>query len=277
MTRLPDSVRKAAVSGMFYPGSPAELSGDIEAMLGQAPSTASREKPIALIVPHAGYVYSGQTAAAAYSLVKGCSFSSVVVVSPSHREYFSGVSIYPGDAYETPLGQVSIATALRERLLTLSGVVKASVAGHGAEHAVEVHVPFLQKALGNFLLLPLVMGDQSRETCYTLGEELGDLLRNERSLLVASTDLSHFYAAPEADRRDGIVLADLEKFEPDRLMTDIEEGRAEACGGGPVVAVMIAARALGAHRLRILAHTNSGQVTGDHHSVVGYCSAVMSA
>jgi len=277
MPRPPDSIRKPAVSGMFYPGSPAELAGDIEAMLGHASPAAARGKPIALIVPHAGYVYSGPTAAAAYSLVKGCSYSSVVVVSPSHREYFSGVSVYPGEAYETPLGQVSIATALRERLLAASDVVKASGAGHGAEHAVEVHVPFLQKALGSFLLLPLVMGDQSRETCYALGEELGNVLRDEQSLLVASTDLSHFYAAPEADRRDGIVLADLEKFEPDRLMSDIEEGRAEACGGGPVVAVMIAARALGARRLRILAHTNSGQVTGDHHSVVGYCSAVMSA
>jgi len=277
MSRPLDAVRRAAVAGMFYPGSAAELAQEIDTLLQRAPRATLHGRPVALVAPHAGYIYSGPTAAAAYALLKGLEYSTVVVVSPSHREYFAGVSVYPGDAYETPLGRVPVDTALRDRLLAISEVVTSSAAGHGAEHAVEVHVPFLQKALGSFRFLPLVMGDQSRETCYALGEDLANVLRNESSLLVASTDLSHFYTALEAERRDGIVLGDLEKFEPERLMGDLEEGQAEACGGGPVVAVMIAARALGARRLRILSHTHSGQITGDCHSVVGYCSAVMSA
>lgn len=275
MSRPLETVRRAAVAGMFYPDSAAELAQEIDTLLRQAPHTAVHGKPVALVAPHAGYIYSGPTAAAAYCLLKGMEYATVVVVSPSHREYFSGVSVYPGNAYETPLGRVPVDTELRDRLLAISEVVTSSVAGHGAEHAVEVHVPFLQKALGSFRFLPLVMGDQSRETCYALGEDLGNMLRGVSSLLVASTDLSHFYTAAEAERRDCIVLGDLESFDPERLMGDLEEGRAEACGGGPVVAVMIAARALGARRLRILGHTHSGQITGDRHSVVGYCSAVM--
>ncbi len=277
VSRPLDAVRRAAVAGVFYPDSAAELAQEIDTLLQQVPRTAVHGKPVALVAPHAGYMYSGPTAASAYCLLEGFEYSTVVVVSPSHREYFAGVSVYSGNAYETPLGRVPVDAALRDRLLAISKVVTSSAAGHGAEHAVEVHVPFLQKALGSFRFLPLVMGDQSRETCYALGEDLGKVLQGESSLLVASTDLSHFHSAAEADRRDGIVLGDLESFEPERLMGDLEEGRAEACGGGPVVAVMIAARALGARRLRILGRTHSGQITGDRHSVVGYCSAVMTS
>jgi AmmeMemoRadiSam system protein B len=272
----PDSIRKAAVAGMFYPGSAPELAADLESMFAQAARPVPGERPIALVAPHAGYVYSGQTAAGAYALLEGIDVATVVVVSPSHREYFPGVTVYPGDGYETPLGLVNVDTAMRDRLLSGSKIVKASRAGHGAEHAVEVHLPFLQKVLGSFLFLPLVMGDQSRETCYSLGEVLGEILQDTSTLLVASTDLSHFHPAGEAERRDRIVLGDLESFAPERLMSDIEEGLAEACGGGPLVAVMVAARSLGASSLRVLAYTHSGNVTGENDSVVGYCSAVMS-
>lgn len=276
MSPQPESVRRAAVAGMFYPESPSELAGEVDMLLDRAATPAISGEPVALVVPHAGYVYSGSTAAVAYALLKEAKVSTVVVVSPSHRECFSGVSVYPGTAYETPLGRVPVDTVLRDQLMAASGVVRSTRSGHGAEHALEVHLPFLQKMLGEFHLLPLVMGDQSRETCFALGEALATVLRGTSSLLVASTDLSHFHTAAEAERRDGIVLADLESFDPELLMSDLEKGQAEACGGGPVVAVMIAARALGARRLQVLAHTHSGKVTQDNHSVVGYCSAVMS-
>lgn len=275
MSPHPDTVRPAAVAGMFYPGSPSELAEEVDTLLARASVTPVKGDPVALVVPHAGYVYSGPTAAAAYALLKGKQIDTVVVVSPSHREYFAGVSVYPGTAYETPLGSVQVDTGLRDRLLAASGVVRSTRSGHGAEHALEVHLPFLQKTIGAFHLLPLVMGDQSRGTCFTLGSALGAVLHAGSCLLVASTDLSHFHPAAEAERRDGIVLEDLESFDPDRLMDDLETGEAEACGGGPVVAVMIAAHALGAKRLEVLAHTHSGRITNDYHSVVGYCSAVI--
>lgn len=272
----PEATRKAAVAGMFYPGTAVELAGELQGLFAQAPGPPGGERPIALVAPHAGYVYSGRTAAKAYALLKGMDVTTVVVVSPSHREYFPGVSVYPGAAYETPLGLVPVDTAMRDRLLQASAIVQASPAGHGAEHAIEVHLPFLQMILGHFLLLPLVMGDQSRENCYALGEALGGILQGTSALLVASTDLSHFHPAGQAERLDRIVLGALEDFEPERLMGDLEDGRAEACGGGPVVAVMVAARVLGATSVRVLAHTHSGRVTGENDSVVGYCSAVMS-
>jgi MEMO1 family protein len=272
---LVDSVRRPAVAGMFYPASPVDLGSEVDFMLAENSGITSSGDLIAIVAPHAGYVYSGSTAAAAYALLKGMKVSTVVVVSPSHREYFAGVSVYPGTAYETPLGPIPVDGALRERLLSASPIVRSIRSGHGAEHALEVHLPFLQKTLGNFNLLPLVMGDQSRETCYGLGEALAPLLKGTSCLLIASTDLSHFHSAVEAERRDAVVLEDLEIFEPGRLMDDLENGRAEACGGGPVVAVMIAAQALGARRLKVVAHTHSGKVTDDNHSVVGYCAAVM--
>jgi MEMO1 family protein len=270
-----ESVRRAAVAGMFYPGSTEDLGGEVDLLLTKAPVAVLPGEPVALVAPHAGYAYSGPTAAAAYTLIKGMKVSTVVVVSPSHREYFPGVSVYPGTAYETPLGLIPVDVAMRDRLLAASALVRSTRSGHGTEHALEVHLPFLQKVLGEFRLLPLVMGDQSRDTCYGLGEVLGMLLQGESCLLVASTDLSHFHPAVEAERRDGIVLKDLESFEPGRLMDDLENDKAEACGGGPVVAVMIAAQALGARRLKVLAHTHSGTVNYDTQSVVGYCAAVM--
>jgi MEMO1 family protein len=277
MPPLSDSVRRPAVAGMFYPGSQRELGDDVDVLLAEAAIPSGVERPIALVAPHAGYVYSGPTAAAAYALLRDQQFQTVVVVSPSHREYFPGVSVYPGSGYETPLGVIPLAAGIRERLLDASHIVKSSKAGHATEHAVEVHLPFLQKVLGVFHLLPLVMGEQSRATCFALGEALGTVLKNESALLVASTDLSHFHPAAEAERRDRVVLQDLKAFDPEVLMDDLEAEKAEACGGGPVVAVMVAARALGARQLRVLGHTHSGKITGDTHSVVGYCSAVMTA
>jgi MEMO1 family protein len=272
-----DGVRKAAVAGMFYPGNARELADDLDLMFSEVPRASVPGRPIALIAPHAGYVYSGPTAAAAYGLLKGQRYQTVVVVSPSHREYFGGVSVYSGAGYETPLGLVPVAVELRERLVERTKIVKSSKSGHGLEHAVEVHLPFLQKVLGGFELLPLVMGEQSRNTCVALGEALGDILKDGSSLLVASTDLSHFHPASEAERRDQIVVNDLKRFDPELLMEDLEAEKAEACGGGPVAAVMIAAQAMGASRLIVLGHTHSGKITGDNQSVVGYCSAVMTA
>ncbi len=272
-----DDVRRPAVAGTFYPDSPADLASAVEHLIGCATTPDQADRPIALVAPHAGYMYSGPTAASAYALLNDVSVETVVVVSPSHREYFDGVSVFPGSAYETPLGEIPIDAGLREKLLAASPLVRATRAGHGSEHAVEVHLPFLQKQLGQFRLLPLVMGDQSRATCFALGGALGTVLAGTSTMLVASTDLSHFHPAADAERRDRIVLDDLAAFDPECLMHDLEEGEAEACGGGPVVAVMIAARLLGARRMRVLSHTHSGIITGERDSVVGYCAAVATA
>ena len=270
----PDDIREPAVAGLFYPDNAATLRGDIERLYQQVSGKSRTGTVRGIIAPHAGYMYSGFTAASGYALLGGAQYNTVVIVSPSHREFFEGVSVYPGSAYRTPLGAVSIDTELRDRLVDASDIVQVTAKGHGEEHAVEVHLPFLQVILPSFRLLPLVVGHQSREICFGLGRDLGGVLKGENVLLVASTDLSHYYPATVAQRLDGAVIQDLECFDPEALMDDLEAGKAEACGGGPVIAVMSALKAIGAQRMEVIHHCTSGDITGDTSSVVGYVTAV---
>jgi MEMO1 family protein len=268
------TVRPPAVGGMFYPADPIALRRQVRQFLESAPHKAIRGNVTGIISPHAGYMYSGLTAAAAYSSLGGKSFKTVVVVSPSHREFFAGVSVYSGDGYRTPLGSIPVDAELREALLALCPPVQASGAGHGDEHAIEVQLPFLQETLGSFALLPLVMGEQRRDVCLQLGECLGSLLGPRNALLVASTDLSHYHASRVADAMDRVMVEDIKRFDYEQLMTDLESGTTEACGGGPTVAVMAALHRSGARGIDVVHHCNSGDITGDTRSVVGYLSAV---
>ncbi len=266
-------VRPPAVAGMFYPADPGELAGTIAAMIPRK-TAGGRAAVRGIIAPHAGYAYSGPTAAKAYSLLCPGAYDTVVIIAPSHREHFEGVSVYDGEAYLTPLGSVPVDAPLREALLREAPFVRSSARGHGAEHAVEVHLPFLQTVIGSFSFLPLVIGNQTPETCFALGEALGNVLRGRKALLVASTDLSHFRSASEAREVDAVMIGDVRSFDPVALMSHLREGATEACGGGPAVAVLTALRALGGTRLDVLGYATSGDVTGDLRSVVGYMSAV---
>jgi MEMO1 family protein len=268
-------VRKPAVAGMFYPASPGELERAVRDLLESVTVRVGSGKVVGIIAPHAGYVYSGETAARAYAQVLGQTRHLVVVISPSHREFFDGVSVYPGDGYETPLGAIPIDMEARDSLREALPGLMLSAQGHGTEHALEVQLPFLQCALQPFMLLPLVIGHQSREHCFALGEALGVICAGKDVLFVASTDLSHFSPATAAKRLDAVVAQDITVFDPGRLMRDLEAGAGEACGGGPVAAVMTACDRLGARKPTILGQTDSGMVTGDHQSVVGYLSAVI--
>jgi AmmeMemoRadiSam system protein B len=268
------SIRRPAVSGMFYPENPDALRRQVQQLFERAPRKSVAGHILGIVSPHAGYLYSGLTAAAAYALLAGTKVETVVVVSPSHREYFAGVSVYPGDGYETPLGSVPVDQDLREELVKVCPLVRSNNAGHGEEHAIEVQLPFLQETLGEFKLLPLVMGDQSRTTCMALGKCLGAVVRGKNAVLVASTDLSHYHSSRVAEAMDSVMIEDVKRFDEDQLMTDLESGTTEACGGGPTVAVMAALKVLGARHMEVVHHCNSGDITGDTRSVVGYLSAV---
>jgi MEMO1 family protein len=272
----PDStpmVRPPAVAGMFYPGSSGELEADVNRYLSECGPHTPAGSLVGLVVPHAGYEFSGLTAAYAFSLVKPGQFSSVVIVSPSHREYFPGISIHPGNAWRTPLGDIPVDTALRDAIVKLDPAIELSLHGHGREHAIEVQLPFLQKTAGALPVVPIVIGDQRRENCLRLGETLGKACQGKNVLLVASSDLSHYHAYDEAGVLDRMAAGSIASFDEMKLMSDLEAERCEACGGGPVVSVMIAARSLGADKAEILHACNSGDVTGDHSAVVGYLSA----
>jgi AmmeMemoRadiSam system protein B len=269
-------IRPPAVAGKFYPDDPRLLREMVTGLLDEAESEPVSGEIRGIVAPHAGYVFSGLTAAHAYRLLRGSDVSVVVIVSPSHFDFFHGVSVYPGDAYETPLGTIPVNTVLRDALIAACDVVIVSEAGHRTEHALEVQLPFLQVVLrpGSFTLVPLVIGEQKRDTCFALARALGEVLQNQNAVLVASTDLSHYYPGSVADRLDEVIARDIAAFDYEQLMADLETHRTEACGGGPTVAVMAALEDLGVRKIKITHRSNSGDTTGDYSSVVGYLSAV---
>jgi AmmeMemoRadiSam system protein B/AmmeMemoRadiSam system protein A len=267
-------IRQPAVAGSFYPAGPAELGKMIDGFLSKA-APPPQEKLVALVAPHAGYVYSGPVAAYSYALLKGRKYDRVVVIAPSHYEAFGFSSVYDGAAYVTPFGQVPVDQAFAAKLAKMSPTIKLSGVGHTPspdhpEHSVEVQLPFLQRVLGQFQLVPIVMGDQSYDNCRALGAALAKLVQGTNTLIVASSDLSHYHKYDEAEKLDHKTLKAIEEYDYLDLARNLELRVWEACGGGPIVATMIAAERLGATQAKVLHYANTGDVTGDHSRVVGY-------
>jgi hypothetical protein len=246
----------------------------VQALLDAAELAPIAGRLVALVAPHAGHVYSGSVAACAYRLVQGASYDIVAIVAPNHRISSADPILTTAHrAYWTPLGEAPVANDLLEALDRRIGLARLQ---RDQEHSLEIQLPFLQVALaGGFTLLPVMLNDQSSAICHTLGEALADVLRDHNALLVASTDLSHFYDAATAARLDRAVTERIAAFDPAGLLQALAAGKGHACGGGPTAAVMLAARALGANRAKLLKYATSGDVTGDFHSVVGYAAAAV--
>ena len=268
-----DVLRKSVIAGSWYPGDPSVLRKDIQNYFKAVPDLALEGEIVALIAPHAGYIYSGQVAAYAYKLICGKKYDAVVVIGPSHRVAFSGVSIYSRGGYETPLGVVSVNKSLAEAIKDLNEIIKEMPAAHLQEHSLEIQLPFLQVALGEFSFVPLVMGDQSENTCRKLAAAIHQAAGGRKILIVASSDLSHFHDYNTAKKLDEVILRHLKESDAAGLMETLTGGTAEACGGGPMVVAMLAARMFGANKAHLLKYANSGDVTGDKSSVGGYASA----
>jgi AmmeMemoRadiSam system protein B/AmmeMemoRadiSam system protein A len=275
-----DEVRPAAVAGTFYPADPAELGAMVDGFLAQAKVPAVPGL-IAIVAPHAGYPYSGAVAAHSYALLKGRKPQRVVVIAPSHYEAFGFTSVYDGDAYSTPLGRVPVDRDFVKRLVHMAPSIRLSSAGHKPsgdkrEHALEVQLPFLQRVLGEFRLVPIIMGDQSWEACRALGVALAKLSQGSDTLIVASSDLTHYRSYDDDVRLDHKTLKAIEQWDYLGMSLNFEQQNWEACGGGPIIATMIAAERLGANKAQVLKYANTGDVTGDHSRVVGYAAIAFS-
>ncbi len=267
-------LRPSAVAGTFYSDDPVALRNEIEGYLAQAEASAIDEsEPVALLVPHAGYSFSGAVAADAYRLIEGCKFDLVVVVAPTHHHYFDGISIYNAGNYMTPLGEVEVDRELAAELISKYPEISFVSEAHRFEHSLEVQLPFLQVVLGNFRLLPMIMGQQGWSQALKLAEIVAQLAVGRRLLLVASSDLSHFHNAVEAQELDQQIVKTVAAFDPAAFWSLIENRQAEACGAGPLLSVMLAAQNIGADRAQILTYRHSGEVCGDNSRVVGYMSA----
>jgi AmmeMemoRadiSam system protein B len=269
-----ENIRTAHVAGYFYPGDPQQLRGQINDFLKTAKPPNEIENIFGIVSPHAGYAYSGKTAAYVYNLIKGKNYKRVIIISPSHSEYFSGISVYNGDAYETPLGLLEVDKEFVNRLVENSKTIFKGVEGHRNEHALEVQLPFLQSVLNDFKIVPVVMGEQSRMFVDELAKKLSEVTDYE-TLIVSSSDMSHFHSKSEADKLDSIVEKRITSFDFDGLQEDLDNQKTEACGGGPIVAMMKAAALKNKHHALVVHRSDSGDVFGDNREVVGYLSAVV--
>lgn len=266
------TLRRAAVAGSWYPANPETLAREVDGYLAGVDRSPIGE-PLAIIAPHAGLMYSGPIAAHAYSLLRGRDIDVAVLVGPSHYVGFDGVAIYERGAFDTPFGPIPIAEHCASALALGSRMVRAHPAAHVREHSLEMQLPFLKRVLPNASIVPLVMGHQRRDTAYELGDAIAAAVTGRRAVIVASTDLSHYQTAETAAKLDNKVIQQVLRFDPDGLMSLLEAHPEHACGGGPTVAVMRAARALGAKDARVLRYGDSGDVSGDKDAVVGYLAA----
>lgn len=272
-----ENIRKSVIAGSWYPGKPSILKHDIEAYFESVPERDIAGQIRGLVVPHAGYFYSGQVAAYAYKLIRGKKYDAVVIVGPSHRVAFSGVSVFSHGGYETPLGVVPVHDTLAADIKKNSEIVRDIPAAHLQEHSLEIQLPFLQVALGEFLFVPLVMGDQRPDTCYELAEAIYAGVKNKNVLLVGSSDLSHFHNSNQALQLDAVVKKYLQNGDADGLLRSLDNDICEACGGGPIAVTMMVAQKMGALKSQLLKYAHSGEISGDNNSVVGYAAAVFYA
>jgi MEMO1 family protein len=272
----PRRVRPAAVAGSWYPATAGVLTSEVDRLLAGAAEASGpvTGDPIALIAPHAGLKYSGPVAACAYEPLRGRTFDLAVLVGPSHFVGFDGVAVYRSGAFETPMGMVPVDADAAAALMRSTSIVRDHDAAHVREHSLEMQLPFLQRLHPQMPILPLVMGYQTAATASALADGLAATLRDRRAVLVASSDLSHYHPANVAARLDRVVIDLVSRFDADGLQAALDANAGHACGGGPIVAVMRAARQLGATAGTTVRYADSGDVSGDKTAVVGYMAAM---
>jgi hypothetical protein len=272
-------VRPSPIAGQWYPSDPKRLSTQVDRYVHDATLPELKGEVVAIITPHAGHMYSGPVAGYAFAALQGYKPDVVAVVSPMHYPYNEPLLTTAHDAYETPLGIIPVDA---EAVQTLSDLLEKEL-GYGLsrirrdqEHSLEIELPFLQRVIeSEFKLLPVMVRDQSQRVTRSLGQCLAETLRTRKALLVASTDLSHFYPQHIANELDETMLQCIEAFDPEAVILAEEEGRGFACGRGALAAVLWAAKDLGGDAVKILKHATSGDITGDTSQVVGYGAAVV--
>jgi AmmeMemoRadiSam system protein B len=272
-------LRPSPIAGQWYPGDPKRLAREVDGYIAAARMPAISGKVVAVMAPHAGHRYSGPVAGYAFAALRGLTPELVAVISPMHHPYEQPLLTSAHEAYVTPLGVIPVEVAavetLDKRLQEKLGFGLTRVA-NDPEHSLEIELPFLQRVLSDpFHLLPVMVRDQSAHTAQALGEGLAEVLAGRSALLVASSDLSHYYPQNLANSLDDEMLRQVAAFDPQGVIHIEEAGKGFACGRAAVAAVLWAARGLGADRAQILRHATSGDITGDYSQVVGYGAAVI--
>jgi len=278
-------IRPSPIAGQWYSGDSTRLATQVDKYIEEARLPEINGEVVAVMAPHAGHIYSGPVAGYAFAALRGLSPDVAVIISPMHYPYYEPLITTAHQAYATPLGNIPVnqdaIKQLNEYLIDELGFGLAAV-HRDSEHSLEIELPFLQRALSkSFSLVPIMMREQNTTVARGLGKSLAKLIStdfanlNQSAILVASTDLSHFYTQKEAERLDTEMLHQVEAFDPAGVIQIEDQGKGFACGRGALASVMWAAKELGANHAQILNYATSGNVTGDFERVVGYGAAVM--
>jgi len=266
-------IKEPSVAGAFYPAQKEALKEMVDAFLSKAPKVKHGGKLIALITPHAGYQFSGQVAAYAYKQLEGQDIDTVVLIGPSHRKRFQGASVYARGSFRIPLGDVRIDEHLAGLLINKKANIVVDPDAFGEEHSLEVQIPFLQRTLKRFKIVPILIGSPTRESFESLVENLTRfLMDNDKAIIIASTDLSHYHDYQTAMRMDNNVIGSIKSILIEELNGHLMKGTGELCGAYPVIYTMAIARELGANNGLLYKYAHSGDVTGERSHVVGYAA-----
>lgn len=263
------SVRAPVVAGTFYPASSAKLQSEIASLFGVRP-TKRRIPAKGILAPHAGYIYSGAVAAQSYQSTEPASL--YLILGPNHTGLGTRVSLWPDGAWRIPLGEVSIDTEAARSLLEGSQLLQADRLAHAREHCIEVQLPLIQSLGHPFKFVPMVLGHLSPEECAILGQELAAFVksRKERTVIVASSDMSHYVPDSTARRLDKLAMDKMLEMDPEGLYETVEKYGITMCGYIPATVMITATLALGAKNCELIRYTTSAEASGDYDHVVGY-------
>jgi AmmeMemoRadiSam system protein B len=268
-------IRLPAVAGKFYPDEPGRLCAALDTFLGVGAGTEKKIRARACIVPHAGYVYSGEVAGEVYRSIEIP--ARAILIGPRHFPRGASLAILSDGSWQTPLGLAPIDRPLAEKIIRAFPALREDAVAHGAEHSLEVQLPFLQRLVPSFSFVPIVIGPAQWETLEALGHALAGVIaaESEPVLLVASSDMNHYESDAVTRVKDRKAIDRILALEPRKLFDTVRDEQISMCGYAAAVAVLVAARDLGATRATLIRYATSGEVNGDMESVVGYAGVAI--
>lgn len=267
---MPSPVRKPAVAGQFYPGSESELRKKIKSFIEE---DAKKIQALGAVVPHAGYIYSGETAGAVYSRL--VIPETVILIGPNHTGYGESCAIQARGSWKTPLGEVQVDSILAEKILESSSSLHENDAAHEREHSIEVHVPFLQYLRKDTKIVPVILSECALAVCREIGKAIGSAIRNTGTIVLASSDMTHYESADAAKIKDDKAIRAIIDLNEEGLFNCVRKFHISMCGYIPVAVMLTACKALGAKEAELVKYTNSGEKTGDYREVVGYAGIIV--
>jgi AmmeMemoRadiSam system protein B len=268
------TTRPPAVAGSFYEASPERLRAQVQACFAVNPKTATKERFIGAVVPHAGLMYSGHVAAAFYGLAELP--KRFIILCPNHTGIGHFAAINREGEWSTPLGAVSVDTPLADALLSKTNLLGDDWKAHAREHALEVQLPFLQQLVGNFTFVPICLAAPRYAFCEEIGNAIADVVQNEPIGILASSDLNHYENQEVTLSKDQRAIDQVLALDPDSLWRVVDEEDISMCGFIPTTTMLIAARKLGARNARLIKHATSGDINHDYSHVVGYAAILIS-